>query len=62
MRYVYVKHGDAVEQTRRVLPTGRYEGPDAYLGTFLAAHAADDVLVLFAPGRPGDSPCDTATA
>lgn len=46
MRYAYVKNGDAVVQTRRVLSTGRRTGPDAYIGSFLAAHESDEVLVL----------------
>lgn len=46
VRYVYLKNGDAVEQTRRILTAGQHEGPDACLGAFLAAHRSDEVLVL----------------
>lgn len=48
LRYVYVKNGDAVDQVRRVLEdTSAYmSGPDAFVGDFVRAHRADDVLVL----------------
>lgn len=46
MRYAYIKNGDAVAQARRVLDASHYTGPDANIGGFLAAHRADDVLLL----------------
>lgn len=49
MRYVYIKNGDAVAQTRRIVAAGRHHrhsGPDAYIGSFLAAHVLDEVAVL----------------
>ncbi|MBX5460394.1 MAG: glycosyltransferase family 4 protein [Steroidobacteraceae bacterium] len=43
-----MKNGDAVDQVRRVLEdTSAYlSGPDAFVGDFVRAHRADDVLVL----------------
>ena len=49
MRYVYIKNGDAVAQTRRIVAAGRHHrhtGPDAYIGSFLATHVLDEVAVL----------------
>src|SRR5688572_29798954 len=47
-RYVYVKNGDAVEQVRKFALRGDTDrsGPDAFIGSFLQAHAEDAVLVL----------------
>jgi glycosyltransferase involved in cell wall biosynthesis len=48
MRYSYVKHGDAVDQVRRLLANRQFDGsgPDAFIGDFLRARVSDDVLVL----------------
>lgn len=48
MRIVYIKNGDAVEQLERwqAAATDPTSGPDAFLSDLLAAHAADQVLVL----------------
>ena len=48
MKYTYIKHGDAVDQVRRLSNTATYEmsGPDAFIGDFLRKHLDDDVLVL----------------
>ncbi|MFO7278082.1 MAG: glycosyltransferase family 4 protein [Pseudomonadota bacterium] len=46
LRYAYVKNGDAVDQVRRVLESGYRDGPDAFIGDFIRAHAEDELLVL----------------
>ncbi len=48
MRYVYVKHGDAVDQVRRLAFATDLDlsGPDAFIGDFLQAHADEALLVL----------------
>jgi hypothetical protein len=49
MRYAYIKNGDAVDQVRRLAPFDRpldASGPDAFIGEFLRANSAQEILVL----------------
>jgi glycosyltransferase involved in cell wall biosynthesis len=47
MRYAYIKHGDAVDQVRRLSSCRDFDrsGPDAFIGDFLRAHANDEIFI-----------------